>query len=619
MDLHPWTILETGFVDGSALLRAHAIHCASGSSTSVLHYVALCTPYDVAAWSARLASTPQVDPTEACTTDLSQVLHSIVATALPGFQRFLMDGGKLSLTLCIGSLADQLAAHNFEADEVMLHAVQSGTDVIGWDKWAIQSLARRCRRGTAVRPKWTGDLGPECLESLRTMMLTAGFQWPASPTQSTGRSDFIEYNPHWQSRTTRTVRVNASASGASGRRCAVVGGGLAGASVARALALRGHQVSVVDQAPQPGAGASGLPMGVLVPHVSVDDSPRSRLSRVGVMLMLQHATRALQEGVDYQTNGVLQMTENAEALLKQNPTLLHQGWLMPGEHRPSTGPEPFRIGRPSSVWHPKAGWMRPKSMVRAWLQHPSISWHGGVMVHDLEREAGVWKLRDTKGQILLEAEIVILANAGGAAPVLHNLRGNDAADPDLLAKITALQGLHGTLSYGSYSPDSGPSDSDTVLPGHAVNGSGSWVSILDEEQIRHWFAGASYDSGPPNPPDCSHQHAANFAQLSGLLPDIAASLSSTFAAGKLNAWSGVRCVTHDRLPLVGPVDADGRSGLWLNIGLGSRGLSLSAVCAELLVARIGNEPLPIESRLARSLDAHRPRRMATPKLPSATS
>jgi tRNA 5-methylaminomethyl-2-thiouridine biosynthesis bifunctional protein len=39
--------------------------------------------------------------------------------------------------------------------------------------------------------------------------------------------------------------------------------------------------------------------------------------------------------------------------------------------------------------------------------------------------------------------------------------------------------------------------------------------------------------------------------------------------------------------------------------MGARGLSFSALCAELLVARLGGEPLPIESKLARLLATHR--------------
>jgi tRNA 5-methylaminomethyl-2-thiouridine biosynthesis bifunctional protein len=39
--------------------------------------------------------------------------------------------------------------------------------------------------------------------------------------------------------------------------------------------------------------------------------------------------------------------------------------------------------------------------------------------------------------------------------------------------------------------------------------------------------------------------------------------------------------------------------------MGSRGLSFSVLCAELLAARLGAEPLPVEASLARVLHALR--------------
>ena len=53
----------------------------------------------------------------------------------------------------------------------------------------------------------------------------------------------------------------------------VVGAGVAGAAMARALADKGWQVDVADIAHATAAGASGVPIGVLSCHVSVDDNP----------------------------------------------------------------------------------------------------------------------------------------------------------------------------------------------------------------------------------------------------------------------------------------------------------------------------------------------------------
>jgi tRNA 5-methylaminomethyl-2-thiouridine biosynthesis bifunctional protein len=79
------------------------------------------------------------------------------------------------------------------------------------------------------------------------------------------------------------------------------------------------------------------------------------------------------------------------------------------------------------------------------------------------------------------------------------------------------------------------------------------------------------------------------------------------AAIELQAWRGSRCVSADRLPLLGPLNGDADQSLWLCAAMGSRGLSLAVLCAEMLAARWGAEPLPVDAALARTLDADRGR------------
>jgi tRNA 5-methylaminomethyl-2-thiouridine biosynthesis bifunctional protein len=78
-------------------------------------------------------------------------------------------------------------------------------------------------------------------------------------------------------------------------------------------------------------------------------------------------------------------------------------------------------------------------------------------------------------------------------------------------------------------------------------------------------------------------------------------LAPQFEAGAVHAWTGVRCTTHDRRPLLAQV----APGLWVSTAMGSRGLTFAHLCAELLAARLHDEPLPLESKLARALDAAR--------------
>ncbi|NBY04331.1 MAG: FAD-dependent oxidoreductase [Betaproteobacteria bacterium] len=59
------------------------------------------------------------------------------------------------------------------------------------------------------------------------------------------------------------------------KRVIVIGAGLAGAAVARALADKGWKVLVLESGNKVCSGGSGVPVGVLSCHVSIDDNPLS--------------------------------------------------------------------------------------------------------------------------------------------------------------------------------------------------------------------------------------------------------------------------------------------------------------------------------------------------------
>ena len=563
-----WTVLDTCFGSGEGLVAYLKVWRASGQRKGLLHYVAICES----------ASKPNPQA-EALDTELGGVL----AGALPGFQRFLLADGQVHLTLCMGSVRQMLSEQQFQADEVHLSA-----DLQTWDKWLIQLLARRCRRGTVVKAHTAAEQA-RAPEAFKQALAAQGFAWQ-SP-------DIATYNPAWELRNTRNPRAGARPSPA---RCAVIGGGLSGAAVACAMARRGWQVTVLDTRAQCAAGASSLPVGLVVPHVSVDDSPRSRLSRVGLSLTLQYARRLLRRGEDWDDTGVLELTQDAQRRLDASPSLRKAGWLEPGGSQ--LRPQPWAAGLnwDHSLWHPRAGWIKPASLVQAWLATPGIQWRGHSPVHRLECNGGVWSLHQTNDDTLAQAELVVVANAMGAAPLLEGHSAAWLTPEPLRHQLCALQALHGTVSHGSVAtPQHG------MFPPFPVNGSGSLVSLRTHNG-QEWYAGASYERDAALLTATAQQHASNLQRLQGLLPAVSESVSGDFSTGSVGGWTGTRCVSNDRLPLVGSVDGDGTSGLWICAAMGSRGLSFAALCAELLAARVGNEPLPVEARLARSLDAQRP-------------
>ena len=345
----------------------------------------------------------------------------------------------------------------------------------------------------------------------------------------------------------------------------------ASAEVARALALRGWKVQVLAVQDHPASGASGVPAGLVSPTFSADDAPMAQLTRAGCALMRQHVQALLVQGRDWAPSGA---------------------WLRPVPEDPAQAAREARHV-------PEAFWLQPAALVRAWLATPGITFTGRTRVNRLERLGEHWVCLDKDGLELARSELVVVANALDAARLLGQPDPTMPGPGPTPAMTQALAGLH--PRYGAVSM--GASAGLDGLPAQPVQGQGNFLPSVPTAQGAMWLAGAGFDSAPA--PDPQVHHHANLARLQRLLPDVAATLAPQFASGDVQLWQGQRCVSHDRLPLVGAVQAAPDPSLWISAAMGARGLTLAALCAELLAARIGGEPLPLPARLARLLDVQR--------------
>jgi len=67
---------------------------------------------------------------------------------------------------------------------------------------------------------------------------------------------------------------------------------------------------------------------------------------------------------------------------------------------------------------------------------------------------------------------------------------------------------------------------------------------------------------------------------------------------------GFRCQSTDFLPLAGAVPAQ-PTGLWMSIAHGSRGITGTPLCADLLAAKILEMPAPIDQEMIDALSPAR--------------
>lgn len=552
-----WRVLDTRF-DATRLLALWQHWQDDAQRPRVLHIVALAAA-PLGAQALQASATPEQQA-------LVDELLAQWSGLLPGMHRLSLAQGRLQLTLGLGELQPLLRELQFEADAVFLDPT------LPWDRYRLKALARCCRRGTRL----VFDTPP-----------------PGGPKPWTEGGFVLEpgharYDPPWELRTGREVlRTQAAVPGT----CVVVGAGLAGASVAAALARRGWQVQVLDAAPVPAAGASGLPAGLLVPHVSVDDSPRSRLTRAGLRLTRTEAHRLLQAGQDWEASGVLEQRLDGKPGLPAH-------WPAAGEEitrlTTAAGGEAWRAGMAAvpALWHAQAAWIRPARLVQAWLAQTGVVFRGEAKVDRLQRVGASWNLLDRDGRLLASASHVVLANAADAPRLLTPL--------GLAAGLPPLQEMRGVVSSGLRRPGD-----EKALPPHPVNGLGSLIPAVPGEDGLAWYAGATYEAGHEAAAPASEHHGVNLDKLRTLLPAAAGALQASFAPGAVRGWGGTRCVSADRLPLVGPLEDGAQPTLWISAAMGSRGLSFAVLCAELLAARLGAEPWPLEASLARFLHARR--------------
>jgi tRNA 5-methylaminomethyl-2-thiouridine biosynthesis bifunctional protein len=363
------------------------------------------------------------------------------------------------------------------------------------------------------------------------------------------------YAPPWKQRRTRQLQRDVMPAPA---RCAVIGAGISGAALADAMARRGWAVTVFDTHPQPAQGGSGVPAALVAPLPSADDNPATRLTRHGLRWMRQtlHALSArslLRQGQAWEASGVTRVLESGER-----------------------------------QWQPDGLWLRPAALVRAWLAHPQIAFCGECPVSRIARHGALWNIEGTSEKLLAQAELVLLANGLDCQSLLGALD----VEPRAASALAMLHAAFGTISIGM-------TDGVANRPAAPVNGAGSLIPGLPSATAAgapQWLVGADF-SAQPLP--IAQAHAANMQRLQTLAPGM--------RAEPLARWQGQRCVSHDRMPLVGPLLAAPDATLWLCAGMGARGMAWAGICAELLASRISGEPWPLARDLARHVDSQRRR------------
>ncbi|MFT4193201.1 tRNA (5-methylaminomethyl-2-thiouridine)(34)-methyltransferase MnmD, partial [Ottowia sp.] len=363
-----WQILETGFGLGLNFLATWRAWLDDPQRPARLFYSAVeAHPPEAADLLRSAAPYPDLVP-------LAEQLAAQWRGLLPGLHRIELADGALQLTLAVGDARALLPELTGRFDSVFLDGFDPRKNPAMWSADVLRAVARLCRPG-ARAATW-------CVAGeVRERLAACGFEVARVPGLPPKRHALVaRYAPRHTPR--RRARPGEVLPMAAPGRCAIVGAGLAGASLAHVLAARGWQVTVLGEGREPADGASALPAGVFAPHVSPDDRPLSRLTRAGCAATLARARALLREGIDFAESGVLERHAPGE---RRRP----EGWNTTESIAASalstgaSGQLRAEIGLPGddehpALWHAGAGWVRPAALVRALLAAPGIRFAGGA-------------------------------------------------------------------------------------------------------------------------------------------------------------------------------------------------------------------------------------------------
>ncbi len=449
--------------------------------------------------------------------DAAQVLLDHWPGRARGFHRVDLPGFDAVLDLAVMDVVEALEAWDGAADAWFLDGFSPALNPAMWRDEVLAAVAARSAPGARAATFTVAG-------AVRRGLEAAGFEIAKRPGFGRKRERLEAWLP------------GAHAIAPRPKTLAIIGGGVAGASLARAARAEGLEVTVLDD--PDGVAASGNPAALVTPALDAGGGPRAAL-------YAQAFARA-----------VSLYEAEPDAIIAREVLQLATGERDPARFATVAGQDLFE---------PETMIVRDNglAMLDALVIEPSVvttAWSGEVIrrrVARLEREGAVWRLLDDAGELILIADRVALASGAASG---------------LLASEIRLKPVRGQASWTANGMGVDP-PAPTAFGGYAIP---TRDGVL---------FGATHDRDETAVDVRPGDHDRNLATLAKGLPALAQALAGKTLEGR----AAIRATTPDRLPLAGIRD----DGVLVLTGLGSRGFCLAPLLAEHLVATLLAQPSPL--------------------------
>ena len=624
-----FVIGETGFGTGLNFLATWQLWLQHAPHNARLHFISV-EKYPLSPQSLEKASQLWPELSDISEPFIKAYRHSIVGKHLPAFIR--LDFSQIQLTLILNDAASglrQLCRHE--------HPQFSTPDWKGMDCWYLDGFAPRKNNDLWASTifQTIAQLSHEettfstftAARQVKDGLTAAGFKINKAKgygkkrdmlTGIKGETTVTENSYSFKAKIKTPWQCHPSPKPLKRHQhVAVIGAGIAGCHTASALAKRGLRVTLIDKASNMANGASGNPQGLLFAKLSTSLGKLTEFN-LHALLFAQQLLEAYWATCNPksggQQTGLLQLADKPDTRERyqsisaqfNNTHLLE---FVDKEKASNLAGIPLID---PALYFPKSGWINPKFLCEWLTQSNNIQFLSNIHINNLRNTGGDrWKLDGTLRKTTWESDIfdsVVFANANSAAQLTEfnwlptkPIRGQISYIPSS-AEIGCLQTP--LCNEGYISP---------LIQNENLNN--------DIESSRIQTLGASYNLGSDRISLSQQDHQENHQKVSSMAP-------FTSIAEPVDGRVSFRCTTPDYFPIAGyvpdapqfnrvfkPLSKNARQfiaqpgcyhqGLYLNIGHGSRGLTYSPICAELIASQISGEPLPMPQSLIDNLNPAR--------------
>lgn len=355
---------------------------------------------------------------------------------------------------------------------------------------------------------------------------------------------------------------------------AIIGGGISGITVAYHLLKAGYDATLIEKNDAILSGASGNPVAILDPYLSVGDSIESNFYAAAYCYSLNFYKSLGAEIL--KCSGLTKIIEKEDHIKRLNEI---------AKKYPGT----LVDFKKTTLTFPDSGFVKPQSLAKKMSGLLKIVYNKDVSRFFLNDE-NRWDLYDSGGCSFLTADAIILCNsyANKAFPETEHL------------KLTKMSGQVSFLSPHYQGPSVLCSSSYVTPPIETgfglANMCGATFESSQSDEVTEEAHSINIDKSPYN-----------------------------FAASKiLGGRRSIRAMTTDHLPIAGPVanfdkyyaeylglrhgsnykiftDAPYHKNLFINVGLGARGFLTAPLLAKHIVSLLSGIESPLDEKICHAV------------------